>query len=451
MSPTDLPPDPPGPDARLHRPWRVALVVYGVLLTAGTHWPNFTFGEEMPASDKTTHLFAFAILTVILFRTGWPGTPWRAAGVALVWSVLDELTQAIPGLNRVVGPSDMVANALGCLLAGAWLTALGPVGGPPSRWRYAMLRATFDRVFVRPAAWILATVLAGVTVGTYVLLRRTDPPLPAIGWLEGVAVERALVLLVAVVSAHVGVLAVMWWWQRSIDRAREHGVCVGCGQDLDGGAAETPTAADRTPASDDDDGAREDASGVDRVQRRDAATAVGTSDPGSRSGPSDTEARDPARSSDVFLDPRPCPTCGRVAWAVAWLQSSPLRPAAMARAAAPPATAAVAILGLATAIVFVFPYLLQAAIDSPIEPVADAVRRGLFAIPETLGLSIDLAISGTVLAWATLVTRRRMARAFDRPRICRACGHDLRGTPTRLGRGRCTECGEVFLRMDDAA
>jgi hypothetical protein len=280
-------------------------------------------------------------------------------------------------------------------------------------------------------------------------MRRTDPRLPALGWLEGVAAERAIVLLVAVVSAHVGVLAVMWWWQRSIDRARGHGVCVGCGRDLAGGDPGAAAGRGADPA--DDDGAGEDAGGADRAGRRDPAATGDTSEPGSPSGSSGPEAGDPVRSTDAFLDPRPCPTCGRTAWAVAWLQSSPLRPAAMARAAAPPAAAAVAVLGLATATVFVFPYLLQAAIDSPIEPVADAVRRALFAIPETLGLSIDLAISGTVLAWATRATRRRMARAFDRPRICRACGHDLRGTPTRLGRGRCTECGEIFLRMDDAA
>ena len=63
---------------RVLRPWRWAFVVYGVVLTVATHWPRLELGPEVPASDKVLHLVAFAVLTVLLWRTGWPARAWHA-------------------------------------------------------------------------------------------------------------------------------------------------------------------------------------------------------------------------------------------------------------------------------------------------------------------------------------------------------------------------------------
>ena len=101
------PPVPPEPDARLQRSWRRASIAYAVVLSTGTHWPNLRFGAEMPASDKTVHLLAFAGLTVLVARTGWVSSPWRAGLLVGLWSILDELTQGLPGLGRDVGLPDM--------------------------------------------------------------------------------------------------------------------------------------------------------------------------------------------------------------------------------------------------------------------------------------------------------------------------------------------------------
>lgn len=381
-------PVPPEPDARLQRSWRRASLAYAVVLTAGTHWPNLRFGAEMPASDKTVHLLAFAGLTVLVARTGWVSSPWRAGLVVGLWSILDELTQALPGLGRDVGPPDMVANLLGCLLAAAWLRAIGPAGGPPARWRHAMLRATLDRVLAAAWPWLLAAGLGGLTWATYAVMRRFDPPLPTIAGLDRVRMERGLVLLTAILAAHAGVLAVMRAWQRSVDRAHRRGICVACGRDLQSG--EAPTS----------------------------------------------------------LEPGTCSGCGRTTWAAASLQSSPVRAAAMLRAVRRPAVVTAAAFALAAAVVFTTPYAVRAAVGTPVEPAADLLRRGLMAVPATLETSIDLTIAGLLLAAATAWTRRRLAAAFDHPVTCRGCGQDLRGTPAPGGVGRCAECGEVFLRME---
>ncbi|MHC4810980.1 MAG: VanZ family protein, partial [Planctomycetota bacterium] len=197
---------PPEADRRLQRSWRRASIAYALLLTTGTHWPNLRFGEEMPASDKTVHLLAFAGLTVLVARTGWVGSPWRAGLAVGLWSILDELTQALPGLGRDVGLPDMVANLLGCLLAAAWLGAIGPAGGPPARWRHAMLRATLDRVLAKAWPWLLAGGLGGLSWAMYAAMRRFDPPLPPVAGLGRVMFERGVVLGTAIAAAHVGVL-----------------------------------------------------------------------------------------------------------------------------------------------------------------------------------------------------------------------------------------------------
>ncbi|MHC4810758.1 MAG: hypothetical protein ACYTEV_10395, partial [Planctomycetota bacterium] len=130
------------------------------------------------------------------------------------------------------------------------------------------------------------------------------------------------------------------------------------------------------------------------------------------------------------------------------LQSSPVRTVAMLRAVRRPAIVTAIAFGLAAAVVFAAPYALRAVVGTPAEPAADLLRRGLMAVPATLETSIDLTIAGLLLAGATAWTRRRLAAAFDHPVACRGCGHDLRGTPAPGGVGRCTECGEVFLRVE---
>jgi len=68
--------------------------------------------------------------------------------------------------------------------------------------------------------------------------------------------------------------------------------------------------------------------------------------------------------------------------------------------------------------------------------------------PLDMQLAVDLTLVGLALAAGMRVYRVRQARLHDRQHVeCRACGHDLTGTPVDRGVGRCPECGAGFARI----
>ena len=78
--------------------------------------------------------------------------------------------------------------------------------------------------------------------------------------------------------------------------------------------------------------------------------------------------------------------------------------------------------------------------------VGRSLGDGIGAIPHNATFALDLALCLFLLAAATAVYRRRLARYVDEGAVCRACGHDLRGTPANDGNGQCGECGASFER-----
>ena len=140
---------------RRRLPWRRAFVAYAAALTAGTHWPRLQFGAEIPTSDTMLHCAAFAMATFLLWQTGWIRRRLLVAIAVLAWAVLDELTQGLPGLGRVVSGDDMAANALGVLIATSGLWAIRPLGGTIARDRHALHRLAWDRLFARGRTWLL--------------------------------------------------------------------------------------------------------------------------------------------------------------------------------------------------------------------------------------------------------------------------------------------------------
>lgn len=86
-----------------------------------THWPRLQLPMLVPRSDLWVHCFVFG-LWAILFAICRPAGPllsgrnirW-SSGVAVVYAVIDELTQGLPGINRSVGVDDLGANLLGIL------------------------------------------------------------------------------------------------------------------------------------------------------------------------------------------------------------------------------------------------------------------------------------------------------------------------------------------------
>lgn len=176
---------------RVAKPWRVVFVIYTVALVTGTHWPKLNLSDA-PVTDKQIHLFAFGGLTVLLWSTRWlPAGGWLVGLAAAVFGVLDEITQAIPGLHRHASIEDLLINELGVVTALAWIWALRPIGGPPNRLRLAYRSFALFELALRPSAWVSLVLGAGlpaIVVGAWLLLG-PDGGEPSSGgsvWLAGV-------------------------------------------------------------------------------------------------------------------------------------------------------------------------------------------------------------------------------------------------------------------------
>ena len=144
------------------RPWRLLFVVYLPALTVGTHWPALGLGtESQPAPDKLLHMLAFGVLTLLLSRTRWMGSPWLAGLAVLLWTGLDELTQGMGVLRRISTYQDMLAGMLGVCLVTVWLWALGPLGGRANRVRLRWRAFIFADLFCRHDVWLAVGATAG--------------------------------------------------------------------------------------------------------------------------------------------------------------------------------------------------------------------------------------------------------------------------------------------------
>jgi hypothetical protein len=165
------------------------------------------------------HMVLFGTLAVLLWRTGWMRSVRQWFVVLIAWTVVDEVTQALPGIGRHLSWEDLVAGWLGILVVVAWRWALAPVGGASSRARQKFFAASMERVFWRAHRWVmigavaLAVGLAGGAI-TYASVGRD--PLP--------------ILFVLVAGGLVG-LHVMTEGLRRIEaeRMRSDRSCVDCG------------------------------------------------------------------------------------------------------------------------------------------------------------------------------------------------------------------------------
>ncbi|MEE8459934.1 MAG: hypothetical protein V3S08_08670 [Phycisphaerales bacterium] len=165
------------------RPWRAVFVAYALLLTTATHWPALDIGRVagggFKSPDKIIHTLAFAGLLVLLWRTRWVPRIWQAGVIVLAWTVLDEVTQALPVLHRTFSMQDLVASQIGVVVTLAWFRALAPVGGPANRVRIDWLGFVIDDLFARPGIWVL-TALAGaggaavIGAATWAILATVD-------------------------------------------------------------------------------------------------------------------------------------------------------------------------------------------------------------------------------------------------------------------------------------
>ena len=109
---------------------RTAFALYALALLVATHWPQLTITGPIERPDLVIHAGAFGLWTLLLVGAALfgPALSTRnilaSAAVGALYAPLDELSQGLPGLNRVVALDDALANLLGVALAGGACLAL---------------------------------------------------------------------------------------------------------------------------------------------------------------------------------------------------------------------------------------------------------------------------------------------------------------------------------------
>lgn len=108
---------------------RIAWFVYFAGLSTATHIPQMVIDGPIPRTDLVIHLVCFGGWCALFIACGFfgpalsKGNIVRAGAIAAVYALVDELTQGIPGINRVVDATDAAAN-----VGGTILVSLGALG-----------------------------------------------------------------------------------------------------------------------------------------------------------------------------------------------------------------------------------------------------------------------------------------------------------------------------------
>ncbi|MFI4898797.1 MAG: hypothetical protein ACIARR_13365 [Phycisphaerales bacterium JB059] len=114
-------PDPPLIPAPVRR---AAFVLYALTLLVATHWPQLSIRGPIERPDLVIHVGAFGLWTLLLILAAFFGRAFSrrnilvGGAIGAVYAPLDELSQGLPGLERVVAVDDAMANLLGVFLAG---------------------------------------------------------------------------------------------------------------------------------------------------------------------------------------------------------------------------------------------------------------------------------------------------------------------------------------------
>lgn len=156
------------PAGRALRNRRAVFVVVVILAFVATHWPRLELaGTGGAPLDKLAHALNFAVLTALLWQTGWVRRLAVLPAVMVAWSSFDELTQGIPGLGRTVDLDDWLANLAGLSGSVAFIAALRPAGQGIAALAAARRRCALDSLLAHWTAWLnIATAAAlGAAVG----------------------------------------------------------------------------------------------------------------------------------------------------------------------------------------------------------------------------------------------------------------------------------------------
>lgn len=221
---------PPGTPAALARRNRIVgfSIALAVALLA-THWPKLELGSVDSPVDKLAHAIGYGGLTALGLLAFPRRRAWSIGLAMAALGIVDELTQAIPGLNRACDPADWAADLIGITIAIAYSVALRPVGAGAARVVDRRRRIAADLLLARPMNWLhLATAaVLGAAVGVPLAILvdswfvRKGPQPMQYGLIGGI--------LGATVAVHA-------LWEAGVRfrlrRAAEDRPCLGCGASL---------------------------------------------------------------------------------------------------------------------------------------------------------------------------------------------------------------------------
>ena len=120
----------------IRTPVRAGFVLYALILVTLTHWPGLGVPAVVKRPDLVVHFGAFGLWTVLLHLTGWIGALGTARSlrvgtlIAVAYALVDETSQGIPILRRVVAIDDAIANLGGVLLGTLAIITLRALIGP---------------------------------------------------------------------------------------------------------------------------------------------------------------------------------------------------------------------------------------------------------------------------------------------------------------------------------
>ena len=366
---------------RLARPWRIAFVLYATALTVATHWPRLELtgpgGSEAP--DKLLHLFAFGGLAFLLIQTRWLSRVWVAGIVAAIWTLLDEITQALPVLGRQASLIDILAGELGVVLVIVWMSALGPIGTVANRTRVAQQHFFLAELFRRPRTWIV--VLSVTLIGALVMGGSIALAMEFVFTRYG-GEHLTKVLVASVVGAFAGThVSMAGLLTRHAGLRVKQRPCFACGSSCD-----------------------------------------------------DVSFDDVGRGR--------CSSCNASVQLGQWAEPMQLPLTAALRGIVPAVALAGGFLVAGTASLLI---VLRLSMNLA---WAKSLVRMWNDLPVDMQTAVDFTAIALILACAVRVYRWRQAKLYDRQHErCRACEHDLQGTPIAQGLGRCPECGTPFVRF----
>ena len=184
------------PPEQIRRNWRIAFLVWLILLTVATHLPQDPPVENptIESPDKLLHFVCFGFLAFLFMSTGWIRSTVLSWIILSIWTLLDEATQDFLPLHRPFSIGDLIAGELGVLAAYAWAGSLQK----PSQLD---LKSSIDTVLAQPRNWIYlactgTVVVVATTVASWFLYRwLTGQQQSDLAFLTGVLVGTIAMML----------------------------------------------------------------------------------------------------------------------------------------------------------------------------------------------------------------------------------------------------------------